>query len=118
MSERLVQYRTPSGEIVGRWYKDDVQAPDVVDGAVQCGWPPIKRPKPKRSFNVIQDDKPVISNSSPRWHGVKAGKGRGFYDNYTKDGKPVIASRAAYRDAQARAADHGEAMARCREVYS
>lgn len=118
MNERLVQYRRPSGEIISRWYPLDVQAPDVVDGAVQCGWPPIKRPKPRRHFNVIQDERPVVSNSSPRWHGMKAGKGKGFYDTYTKDGKPVITSRAALREAQVRASYQGEQMARCREVYS
>ena len=64
---------------------------------------------------VQQDDKPVISNTSPRWHGMKEKKG-GFYRHYTKDGKPIIDSRAARREAQSSGALHGEIIQNAREV--
>lgn len=65
--------------------------------------------------NVRQDEKPVISHSSPRWHGMKEQKG-GFYKHYTKDGKPVIDSRAARQSAQRDAAVAGEVITNVRDT--
>ncbi len=64
---------------------------------------------------VRPDDKPVISNSSPRWHGMKVKKG-GFYRNYTPDGKPVIDGRAARKQAKLDGAAAGEIIRDAREM--
>lgn len=64
---------------------------------------------------VHQDDKPVVSHASPRWHGMKEKKG-GFYRNYTKDGKPIIGSRAERKQAQRDAAAVGETIVNVRDT--
>lgn len=65
--------------------------------------------------SVQQDEKPVISHSSPRWHGMKEKNG-GFYKHYTKDGKPVIDGRAARKAAQRDAAIAGEVITNVRDT--
>lgn len=67
--------------------------------------------------NVRPDEKPIISHSSPRWHGMKEKKG-GFYRHYTKDGKPIIDSRAARDAAQRDAAVVGETISNAREILN
>ncbi len=118
MRERLVQYRSPTGAIHGRWYPDTVRSQDSIEvaGAV-CARIDARNPLAGRGhgLQVIQDEKPRVSSSSPRWHGAKHGKG-GFYANYTTDGKPILASRAAVREAQVRAAWHGEKIERMRDL--
>lgn len=66
--------------------------------------------------SLMPDEKPVISHASPRWHGMKEKKG-GFYRHYTKDGKPIIDSRAAREAAQRDAAVAGETIQNARDVY-
>jgi hypothetical protein len=115
MKHRLVMYRSPKGETEGVWFRVDEPVPErhMIAGSE---WTRVveKRNGRARGLQIILDDKPVVSSASPRWHGVKSG--RGFYDTYTKDGKPVITSRAALREANARAAWHGERIERVRDL--
>ena len=67
--------------------------------------------------NVRPDEKPVISHSSPRWHGMKEKKG-GFYKHYTSDGRPIIDSRAAREAARRDAAVVGETITNARDAFS
>jgi hypothetical protein len=68
-----------------------------------------------QGLQVVPDAKAIVSHCSPRWHGKKHGGG-GFYENYTKDGKPIIGSRASLREAQRRAAWAGEKIERMRDL--
>jgi hypothetical protein len=118
MRQRLVQYRAPSGAIHGRWYPVTVNSQDVVEiEGERCVRIDAVPPAAGRGkgLQVIPDARPIVSHSSPRWHGRKHGGG-GFYENYTKDGKPVIASRASLREAQRRAAWVGEKIERMRDL--
>lgn len=64
---------------------------------------------------VAPDEKPIISHASPRWHGMKEKKG-GFYKHYTKDGKPIIDSRATRLQAQREGAAAGEIITNTRDL--
>ena len=78
---------------------------------VELYYPISEAPMP----SLRPDEKPVISHASPRWHGMKEKKG-GFYRHYTRDGKPIIDSRAAREAAQRDAAVTGETILNARDV--
>lgn len=101
--------------MISRWFGPEDERPDciVVDGVeyVRDGARMAGRGE---GLQVVPDSRPMVSHSSPRWHGKN--EGRGFYDSYTSDGKPIISSRAALREAQSRAAWHGETINRVRDL--
>ncbi len=120
MRHRLVMYYSKSGNSLGRWFPVDEPNPDhfEVDGEKYSIREDdlSRRVSSRRNTGIIMDEAPHISHSAPRWHGVKAGRGRGFWEQYDKDGRPVITSRRAYNEAGRRGADVGENIGRARDM--
>lgn len=116
MRHRCISYTSNARAVECRWYSEDDEVPDriEVDGVVYSR----ETPGAGRGegLQIIPDEKPMVSNSSPRWHGVAVGNGKGFYDSYTPDGKPIIGGRAARREANARASWYGESINRVRDL--
>ena len=109
----IYEFESAKGKRLELYYPMD-EAPKIgeavsVDGVEYRRIPSMPTVRP--------DEKPVISHASPRWHGMKEKSG-GFYRHYTKDGKPIIDSRAARDAAQRDAAVVGETISNAREILN
>ena len=120
MRHRLVFYRSVGGEQFGQWYPiDEVPLERMSINGVLCSLVKDKVEESLRRssrLQLIMDERPHVSHAAPRWHGVRAGKGRGIWSQYDKKGRPVIASKQEYREAQRRAADMGETINRVNDM--
>lgn len=68
-----------------------------------------EKPFYNKTFTVLGDRRAEVSSTLPR--------GYKHATHFTKDGKPVISSRADEREVKSRAEWNGESIMRAREAY-